>query len=158
MGYPQKGLHKDCPKGALQIMCLSQIHWFFFSLKKTTPLNLDPGFAEALRGFDAPMVFNQGLKAPLVEVADQEVPGTVQLQKPEKIHKFHTFTHLKLGKPWGFGWFLVFEQVNLFFVAFSPVFQIAKSLFRWTCTGFGQGQGSLYQCFGLAIPFKKTCI
>lgn len=30
---PQKGLHKDCPKGALQIMCLSQIHWFFFSLK-----------------------------------------------------------------------------------------------------------------------------
>lgn len=30
---------------------------------------------EALRGFDAPMVFNQGLKAPLVEVADQEVPG-----------------------------------------------------------------------------------
>lgn len=30
---------------------------------------------EALRGFDSPLVFNQGVKASLAEVADQEVPG-----------------------------------------------------------------------------------
>jgi hypothetical protein len=33
---------------------------------------------EALRGFDSPLVFNQGVKASLAEVADQEVPGKLQ--------------------------------------------------------------------------------
>ena len=48
---------------------LQQIHGMAWHGWMTWPFN------EALRGFDAPMVFNQGVRASLAEVADQEVPG-----------------------------------------------------------------------------------
>ena len=82
-GNPQQDSNKVV-QGGPQIICQANSLGFSFKkiLLKDIHIQFDlkvgpwiPKIPEALRGFDAPVVFNQGLKAPLVEVADQEVPG-----------------------------------------------------------------------------------